>query len=44
LPSASPSGDTSRAFSQYTNRDDCVNAGGMWHEEERPAASKCEAK
>ena len=43
-PSASPSGDTSRAFSQYTNRDDCVNAGGMWHDEERPAASKCEAK
>jgi hypothetical protein len=43
-PSASPSSDTSRDFSQYTNRDDCVNSGGMWHDEERPAASKCEAK
>jgi predicted lipid-binding transport protein (Tim44 family) len=43
-PSASPSSDTSRDFSQYKNRDDCVNAGGMWHDEERPAASKCEAK
>ena len=43
-PSASPSSDTSRDFRQYTNRDDCVNAGGMWHDEERPAASKCEAK
>jgi hypothetical protein len=41
-PSASPPSDTSRDFSQYTNRDDCVNAGGMWHEE-RPAASKCKA-
>lgn len=43
-PSASPSTDTSRVFSQYTNRDDCVNAGGMWHDEERVAAGKCEAK
>jgi hypothetical protein len=43
-PSASPSGDTSHDFSQYTNRDDCVNAGGMWHAGERPAAGKCEAK
>jgi hypothetical protein len=43
-PSASPRGDTSRDFSHYTNRDDCVNAGGMWHAEERPAAGKCEAK
>jgi hypothetical protein len=43
-PSASPSSDTSRDLSQHTNRDDCVNAGGMWHDEERPAASKCEAK
>jgi hypothetical protein len=43
-PSASPSGKTSHDFSQYTNRNDCVNAGGMWQDEERPAASKCEAK
>jgi hypothetical protein len=43
-PSASPSSDRSRDFSLYTNRDDCVKAGGMWHDEERPAASKCEAK
>jgi hypothetical protein len=43
-PSASPRGDTFRDFSQYTNRDDCAKAGGMWHDEERPAASKCEAK
>ena len=43
-PSASPSSDMSRDLSQYKNRDDCVKAGGVWHDEERPAASKCEAK